>query len=62
MKKTYMTPAISVMAMETAAILAGSTGVKTTVTDRCSESDAAGISDPSLNQFSKEHTFDAWED
>lgn len=62
MKKTYMTPAISVMAMETAAILAGSTGVKTTVTDRRSESDAAGISDPSLNQFSRDYTFEDWED
>ena len=38
MKKTYMTPAISVMAMETAAILAGS--VKTTVTGNRPESDA----------------------
>lgn len=61
MKKTYMTPAISVMAMETAAILAGS-NFKTTVTGAHPESDDAGISDPSSNQFSKEHTFDAWED
>ena len=60
MKKTYMTPAISVMAMETAAILAGS--VKTTVTGARPASDDVGISDPTLNQFSKEHTFDAWED
>ena len=60
MKKTYMTPAISVMAMETAAILAGS--VKTTVTGKRPESDDEGISDPTLNQFSKEHTFDVWED
>ncbi len=60
MKKTYMTPAISVMAMETAAILAGS--FKTTVTGARPKSDDSGISDPSLNQFSKEHTFDAWED
>ena len=55
-----MTPAISVMAMETAAILAGS--VKTTVTGARPASDDAGISDPTLNQYSKEHTFDAWED
>lgn len=60
MKKTYMTPAISVMAMETAAILAGS--VKPTLTGARPKSDDAGISDPTLNQFSKEHTFDAWED
>lgn len=60
MKKTYMTPAISVMAVETAAILAGS--VKTTVTGARPASDDAGISDPTLNQYSKEYTFDAWED
>ena len=61
MKKTYMTPAISVMAMETAAILAGS--VKTTVTGARPESDeTATVDDVKLNQFSKEHTFDAWED
>ena len=60
MKKTYITPAISVMAMETAAILAGSD--KITVTGACPESDAAGISDPSLNQFSKDYTFEDWED
>lgn len=62
MKKTYMTPAISVMAMETAAILAGS--VKTTVTGKRPESDATATSveDVKLNQFSKEHTFDVWED
>ena len=61
MKKTYMTPAISVMAMETAAILAGS--VKTTVTADRPESDAtASVEDVNLNQFSKEHTFDVWED
>ena len=61
MKKTYMTPAISVMAMETAAILAGS--VQTTVTGARPESDkTATVDDVKLNQFSKEHTFDAWED
>lgn len=60
MKKTYMTPAISVMAMETAAILAGS--FKTTVTGARPASDAALASDPAENQFSKEHTFDVWED
>ena len=61
MKKTYMTPAISVMAMETAAILAGS--VKTTVTGARTESDeTATVDDVKLNQFSKEHTFDVWED
>lgn len=63
MKKTYMTPAISVMAMETAAILAGS--VKPTVTGARPASDVdvtAGEEDRFNNQFSKEHTFDAWED
>ena len=57
-----MTPAISVMAMETAAILADSTGIKTTVTKGRTESDAAGISDPTANQFSKDYTFEDWED
>ena len=55
MKKTYMTPAISVMAMETAAILAGS-NLKPTVTGALPESD------PTLNQFSKDYTFEDWDD
>ena len=56
-----MTPAISVMAMETAAILAGS--VKTTVTGARPESDATASEEDRINnQFSKEHTFDVWED
>ena len=62
MKKTYMTPAISVMAMETAAILAGSLSSY----DRMTSSDAADngfdFSVSNKNQFSKEHTFDSWED
>lgn len=62
MKKTYMTPAISVMAIGTAAILAGSLSPK----DRMTSSDEADAGfDFCLsnnNQFSKEHTFDAWED
>lgn len=61
MKKTYMTPAISVMAMETAAILAGS-NLKTTVTGARPKSDDAGISDPTLNLYSKDYTFEDWED
>lgn len=61
MKKTYMTPAISVMAMETAAILADS-NFKTTLTGARPENDAAGISDPTANQFSKDYTFEDWED
>lgn len=61
MKKTYMTPAISVMAMETAAILAGS--VKPTVTGARPASDATASEENRINnQFSKEHTFDVWED
>ena len=59
MKKTYMTPAISVMAMETSAILAGS---NLKVTGACPKSDDSGMSDPSLNQFSKDYTFEDWED
>lgn len=60
MKKTYMTPAISVMAMETAAILAGSNNMNA-VYDRRPTCDPT-MSDPTLNQFSKEHTFEDWED
>lgn len=63
MKKTYMTPAISVMAMETAAILAGS-GNGNTVSDRRPTWDL-GITDPTVgpcsNQFSKEHN-DVWDE
>ena len=61
MKKTYMTPAISVMAIETAAILADS--FKTTVTGARPSYDVnASEEDRINNQFSKEHTFDVWED
>lgn len=55
MKKTYMTPAISVMAMETAEMIAGSIN---SVLNRDLTSDF-GIADPTVgpcgNQFSKEH-------
>lgn len=63
MKKTYMTPAISVMAMETAAILAGS-GNNMYKFDSRPTSEPT-MSDPTMeseNQYSKEHTFDVWED
>lgn len=61
MKKTYMTPAISVMAMETTAILANS--FKTTVTNGRPSCDVDANDDERLtNQLSKEHTFDSWED
>lgn len=56
-----MTPAISVMAMETAAILAGS--FKTTVTGARPSYDVTESEDERINnQFSKEHTFEDWED
>lgn len=59
MKKTYMTPAISVMAIET---------VLMSNTSRVMDSLPFGEStmgDPTMeseNQFSKEHTFEDWED
>ena len=57
MKKTYMKPAISAMAMDTTAILAGSL---------ISVYDRRPMSEPTIdliaNQFSKEHTFDIWEE
>lgn len=58
MKKTYMTPAISVMAIETVLM---STMSKMDFRPSCEPT----ISDPTMeseNQFSKEHTFDVWED
>lgn len=61
MKKTYMTPAISVMAMETAEMIAGSIS---SVPNRDLTSDF-GIADPTVgpcgNQFSKEHN-DVWDE
>ena len=59
MKKTYMTPAISVMAIETVlmsnmnSVMDRRPSVEPTMSDPTMESD---------NQFSKEHTFDVWED
>lgn len=61
MKKTYMTPAISVMAMETVAILAGSLD---SVKNKRPSWDMS-VSDPTMaddNQFSKDYTFEDWED
>ena len=58
MKKTYMTPAISVMAIET--VLMSNSRVMD-----CRPSDEPTMSGPTMeseNQFSKEHTFDVWED
>lgn len=54
MKKTYMTPAISVMAMETAAILAGS--------DKITVTGARPKSEDADNQFSKDYTFEDWDE
>jgi len=59
MKKTYMTPAISVMAIETVLM-----SNMSRVMD-CRPSGEPTMSDPTMeceNQFSKEHTFDDWED
>ena len=62
MKKTYMTPAISVMAMETAAILAGSLSSYDRMTSSDAADDGFDYNVSNNNQFSKEHTFDSWED
>ena len=59
MKKTYMTPAISVMAMETVLM-----STMSRLMD-CRPSGEPTMSDPTMeseNQYSKEHTFDVWED
>ena len=62
MKKTYMTPAISVMAMETAEMIAGSLTSSDVMTSSDARNDGFDFSVSNKNQFSKEHTFDAWED
>ena len=62
MKKTYMTPAISVMAMETAAILAGSVSSNNRMTSSDVADDGFDFNVSNKNQFSKEHTFEDWED
>ena len=59
MKKTYMTPAISVMAIETVLM-----SNMTSVID-FRPSGEPTMSYPTMeseNQYSKEHTFDVWED
>ena len=59
MKKTYMTPAISVMAIETVLM-----STMSKVMD-CRPSGEPTMSSPTMeseNQYSKEHTFDVWED
>mgnify|MGYP000910874794 CR=1 FL=1 len=59
MKKTYMTPAISVMAIETVLM-----STMSRLMD-CRPSGEPTMSDPTMeseNQYSKEHTFDVWED
>ena len=59
MKKTYITPAISVMAIETVLM-----SYTSRVMD-CLPSGEPTMSGPTMeseNQYSKEHTFDAWED
>lgn len=59
MKKTYMTPAISVMAIETV-LMSEMSSVKD-----CRPSVEPTVSDPTMeseNQFSKDYTFEDWED
>lgn len=60
MKKEYTAPVISVMAMQPS-ILAGS--FKTTISNsRPTNEPTLSTSGESDNQFSKEHTFDLWEE
>lgn len=62
MKKTYMTPAISVMAIGTAAILAGSLSPKDKMTLSDAADDGFDFNVSNNNQFSKDYTFEDWED
>ena len=57
-----MTPAISVMAMETAAILAGSVSSNDRMTSSDAADDGFDFSVSNNNQFSKDYTFEDWED
>ena len=60
MKKEYTAPVISVMAMQLS-ILAGS--FKTTISNSCPTNEPTlSTSGESENQFSKEHTFNLWEE
>lgn len=59
MKKGYTAPVISVMAMQPS-ILAGS--FKTTTNSCPTNEPTLSTSGESDNQFSKEHTFDLWEE
>ena len=60
MKKEYTAPAISVMAMQPS-ILAGS--FKTTISNSCPTNEPTlSTSGESENQFSKENSFNLWEE
>lgn len=60
MKKEYIAPAISAMAMQPS-ILAGS--FRTTIANSCpTKEPTLSTSGESENQFSKEHSFDLWEE
>ena len=60
MKKEYIAPAISAMAMQPS-ILAGS--FRTTIANSCPANEPTlSTSGESENQFSKEHTFNLWEE
>lgn len=60
MKKEYTVPVISVMAMQPS-VLAGS--FRTTISNSCPTNEPTlSTSGESENQFSKEHTFNLWEE
>ena len=60
MKKEYTAPVISVMAMQTS-ILAGS--FRTTISNSCPTNEPTlSTSGESENQFSKENSFNLWEE
>ena len=60
MKKEYTAPVITAMAMQPS-ILAGS--FRTTITNSCPTNEPTlSTSGESDNQFSKEHSFDLWEE
>lgn len=61
MKNKYITPAIIISEVDTNTLLAGSFGNGTQVVNGQSASDKNGLSDPTINQFSKKN-YNVWND
>lgn len=64
MKKQYIMPQIVVATIQSTTLLAGSGDALATPVDQRPSSDVSGStpSAPTDNQFSKQHSFDLWDD